>query len=114
MDEHVPNETYKYAKNYLEDNATNNAIIPVDIDKILVDSNMEDLVTKISSLAERVDDGDYRWKCKVCGKAAKVKQDIGRHIETHLEGVSHTCDQCGKVSRSSNSLVMHVSTYHRK
>ena len=110
----VPDAIYKYSEYSIEDNSTSNAILPVDFGKVLVDSNMEDLMTKIDSLAEKVDDGDFRWKCKVCGKLVKVKRDMGRHIETHLEGVSHTCNQCGKVSRSSNALVMHISTYHRK
>ena len=114
MDGSVFDETYRYSEHSIEDNSTSNAILPVDFVKVLVDSNIEDLVTKIDSLAEKVDDGDFKWKCKVCGKLVKAKRDMGRHIETHLEGVSHTCNQCGKVSRSSNALVMHISTYHRK
>ena len=55
------------------------------------------------------------WKCKVCGKMTKGSlTQMKRHVETHLEGVSHTCNQCGKVSRSGTALSMHVHIYHRK
>ena len=91
-----------------------NSVVPVGYGKMYMDTNMEDLKTKIDSLAQRIYEGVFKWKCTVCGKTTQNKGDIGRHMETHLEGVSHTCNQCGKVSRSSNSLVMHVSTYHRK
>ena len=51
---------------------------------------------------------DGLFKCFHCGKTSKTKQDIRRHIETHLEGVTHTCNNCGKVLRSSNALRHHV------
>ena len=86
----------------------------IDSAEMDVEPIMEDLKTKIDSLLERTNEGDFRWKCTVCGKKTKHRTDIRRHIETHIDGVSHTCNQCGKVSRSSNALVMHISTYHRK
>ena len=92
-----------------------NSVVAVASSNMLatMDSDMDELRMKIESMAERRDDGEFKWKCTVCGKATKLKGDIRRHIETHVEGVSHSCNQCGKVSRSSNALIMHVSTYHR-
>ena len=74
----------------------------------------EEVEAKIISLVEKVGDGISNWKCTVCGKIAKIKQNIKTHIETHLEGLSYPCNLCGKVSRTSNGLNLHISTYHNK
>ena len=81
------------------------------------DPYTEDLKVKISSMIEEVDDGINNRKCKVCQKTTKSgtqRQAMERHIETHIEGVSHTCNLCQKVSRSSSALWMHLSREHRK
>ena len=70
-------------------------------------------------MMERADDGENNWKCTVCGKAMKgrdslVKLHMRSHIETHIEGLSYPCNECGKVSKSSNALNVHVSRNHRK
>merc|ERR1712204_65082 len=52
--------------------------------------------------------------CKVCGKEGEMN-DIKKHIEAdHITGVSHNCNICGKISRSSNSLSVHKSREHRQ
>ena len=51
--------------------------------------------------------------CKLCGFTAKKPSAVKNHIETHLEGLSYSCQQCGKAFRSNNSLRNHKSTYHR-
>ena len=71
-----------------------------------------DLEGKISSMMESINDGEYRWKCTVCGKLGKKRQTTSRHVESHLEGVSHPCNLCDKVSRSSNALRVHIQSYH--
>ena len=50
------------------------------------------------------------WRCKVCGKEAKKTNIIG-HIEVHhiTSNVVHSCDICGKVSRSRGGLRRHKS-----
>ena len=77
------------------------------------DVTKEELEAKIISLIDQVEDGNTSWKCTVCGKTAKTKQDIKRHIETHLDGLSYKCYQCGKFSRSSNGLQAHISKDHK-
>ena len=55
--------------------------------------------------------------CTVCGKTAtgtQAKFIIKQHLETHQEGVSFNCQQCGKIFRSKHSLRTHVSKYHGK
>jgi hypothetical protein len=72
-----------------------------------IDSNpsIEDIKIKIDSLMVKDLEGVYR--CTACGKTNKgvaAKNNMKQHIETHFEGISHPCKQCGKVTRSRNSL----------
>ena len=53
------------------------------------------------------------WKCKLCGRTATRKDILRNHIETHLEGLSYPCQQCGKTFRSRHSYKKHVYVYHR-
>ena len=96
-----------------EDNYENKLMIPVESGRIVATGN-EDLKVKIASMMESTTEGDFRYKCTVCGKAAKDKTNMGRHVESHIEGVSHSCNICGKVSRSGNALRMHISNHHRQ
>ena len=93
----------------------------VEASKLIVaaNTNMEDLRVKLDSMMEKIEDGEYKWKCTVCGKANKgrtgiARQDMRRHIETHMEGLAYPCNQCEKISRSSRALIDHVSRHHRK
>ena len=92
----------------------NHAVVPVDGGKMIValDTNIED------SMMEIVDDGEHKWRCTLCGKTTKgqtaiARRDMRRHIETHMEGLSYPCNQCDKVSRSSNGFRQHVSNSHQ-
>ena len=50
--------------------------------------------------------------CKVCGKEAG-DSDMRRHIEaSHISNVSHSCDICGKTSRSRDGLRQHIARVH--
>ena len=59
----------------------------------------------------REDGGGYY--CKVCNYSKKVKRDVVKHIETHIEGLSYSCSVCTKTFRSRNSLDKHKSVYHK-
>jgi hypothetical protein len=72
----------------------------------------EDLRAKMNAMVEKIGPGNYR--CKVCGKTSKDKRCLRYHTETHLEGTSHPCNQCGKVFKTQNSITVHMSKYHRK
>ena len=92
-----------------------NIMVPVHSAKSLVtvDTELEDLEARINSMIEEVSDGINNRRCTVCGKTTKcgaARRAMTRHIETHIEGVSHTCSQCGKVARSLPSC---VSPYHK-
>ena len=96
-----------------------NSIVPFHAGPMNVSGMLtkEDFNSKIISLVERVNNGISNLRCMVCGKTTKVGssiQDMKRHTETHLEGASYPCNQCGKVSRSINVLRHHVSSIHSK
>ena len=106
-------------KTIIPDNIENHSIVPIEAVNIHVaaGTSVDALRVKLDSMMERIDDGDYRWKCTICGKTTKGEKssrDMRRHIETHMDGLSFPCNQCGTVSRSSNALNLHVSKYHRK
>ena len=95
-------------------NVESKPLVTFDTQMVLSEDITKDkLEAKKISLMEKVEDGINSWKCTVCGKTAKTKQNMKSHIETHLEGLSYPCNQCGKVSRSSNALKTHVSLFHR-
>ena len=69
-----------------------------------------ELAQKIEELTMKID-GVYT--CRNCGKTAKDKTHLTRHIETHIEGLEYNCSHCGKVCRSRNILTTHLRKYHR-
>ena len=94
----------------------NRSVVSMDTEKyyLSLNTSKENIEEKINSMMEPDREGNSKWKCTVCGKGARDRTDMGRHIETHIEGVSYPCDQCGKTSRSSMGLANHISKYHRK
>ena len=90
-------------------------LVAADAAKVIVNANMENLKGQINSMMERFTDynGENKWKCTVCEKVIKAQRDMGRHIETHIEGVSYPCHLCGAVKRSSNALRIHIQENHK-
>jgi len=54
------------------------------------------------------------WKCKICEKTAKTKQNIQKHAEIHIEGVMHTCVICEKTYKARHNLQIHITRDHSK
>ena len=73
--------------------------VPVDAGNLMspLDTNKEEFKVKLDSMMVKAENGEYY--CKVCGKASKNRGHIREHVETHIEGLSYPCNQCGKVSR---------------
>ena len=69
-----------------------------------VSSDGQDLDVQIKSMITRSDirsaNGQgFMAKCNICGKEGPFNT-MPRHVEAyHIEGVSHACDICGKISR---------------
>ena len=99
--DHHPVVAY-HDKNYLK----NNSQVLVDAGKAMVsvDPNLVDVKAKIYSMMEKFSEGTTNWKCTVCGKLAKDRANMARHIELHIDGVSYPCNQCGNTSRSGAGL----------
>ena len=96
------------AGSYIEDDT---AMVTIDTSENKITTTNEELDEKIRSMMTR---SDGQWHCNVCGKAGKTNQVIIFHIEAkHIEGVSHPCNQCGKMFRSRPSLAVHISNIHK-
>ena len=80
--------------------------------KVSFRDGSSELDQKIDSMMER---NDGAWTCKVCGKKDQLnKSNIKKHIEgIHLEASAHSCDFCGAIARSRNSLQNHMFRNHR-
>ena len=92
----------------------NKSLVPIDT---RVFNTTENIEAQKMSMIEKVEDGISNWRCIECGKMTKIGtqlKDMKRHTGTHLTGVSYPCNQCGKSSRSSHALTVHMSAYHRK
>ena len=78
------------------------------------DSSMDDVKLKVLENLEKDENGNSR--CKLCGTVMTGRNrnyNMKKHIETHIDGISHSCRICGKQFRSSNSLSVHKSIFHR-
>ena len=115
----IKQEKYLHQEIKVSTRVENNTMVENDGNKLFVpaDTTLEDVRNKIDSLMENVNERDQIWKCTVCGKETKgrnARTNLRGHIETHMEGLSYNCNQCGKNSRSSNALNIHVSRFHKK
>jgi len=54
------------------------------------------------------------WECKKCGKTKSRKGHIIQHAETHIGGMSHVCNLCGKTFSTRPTLRTHTSSYHSR
>ena len=88
------------------------AVVPNNQKEKYSSSGTENLTERIYSLIEK---RNGVWTCKVCGRtlAKNVPSDISRHAETHIQGLSYTCNQCGTVAKTSMVMANHVSRQHR-
>ena len=91
---------------YEQEVAKENVGIVSNIDT--TDTN--EIQMKIKEHTEKV---DGKYLCKVCNKSSSHKNNMRKHVETHFEGISYDCQQCGKTFRSVNSLGNHKSVYHK-
>ena len=81
-------------------------------------TSVDDVEQKVMEFLGENEIGDFLRK--LCGKVDKARyggqrksRNMKNHIETHLEGISFSCNLCGKQFRSRNSLNCHKSVFHK-
>ena len=82
--------------------------------KVFSESNetsTSEVESKFGELVTRGEDNLY--KCTVCEKKMGHKNNMRKHLETHLTGLSYDCQYCGKSFRFKNSLQCHQYTIHK-
>ena len=102
------------AKLPIENSIVNHQINHNETGAVPEGSSIEDVKMKVLEYYGKDEAGNSG--CKICGKVMRGKnhtQDMKRHIETHLDGITYSCRICGKQFRSSHSLRYHKSFYHR-
>ena len=76
----------------------------------------ESIVSSNSEVEEKFNEliviGDKMFRCTVCEKTMTHRGSMKRHLETHLSGLSYSCNLCGKTFRLSNTLANHKSLAH--
>ena len=72
------------------------------------------VITDMSKLNETIsqmfDKENNLYICNSCGKVAKSREHIVKHVEIHIEGLSYKCPSCDKTFKTRNSLQFHKST----
>merc|ERR1712126_67867 len=69
---------------------------------------------KINEYLKKCSDGSYM--CKICGKTGNNRnapQNLRNHIQTHLEGLSFSCNLCQKNLKSLRNLEQHKYSFHK-
>ena len=85
---------------------SNNEKIDEAINKSSIDEKIDE---EIDNLLEKTSDG---YRCKACGKRSKNQHDLRRHIESHLKGYSHPCNECDAVMPTRNARIVHMKKKH--
>ena len=81
-------------------------------------SNMDQQEIKDKISEYLIECSDKSYKCALCGKISfknsknTQKDNMKKHIETHLEGLAYTCPICQKECKSRNALALHKGKYH--
>ena len=72
---------------------------------------LEEEIAKIMKTTVGVDNTKW-FVCNECGKELKLKQQMKKHIETHLEGFCYTCKVCGTEKKTKAALYYHMWHHH--
>ena len=73
--------------------------------------NIDHIEEKVSEYLEKVDTSNFR--CTICGKESNRSRNMKNHIETHMEGLSFPCGNCGKIFRSRIQKQNHALRFHK-
>lgn len=66
---------------------------------------------EVKNLLSKIDD---LWICKVCCKTSPKFDNLRRHAETHVQGLSYQCKYCTKICPTQHKLWHHIRQNHRE
>ena len=91
--------------------STSVALVSVEADQL--DEQIKSLMTKTEKMMTSGNTNKAVFACNQCGKEGQW-QNIRTHIEANhiANNISHSCDICGKVSRSKDGLRKHKTKEH--
>jgi len=72
----------------------------------------DEVEQKIESMYQKQSDGGFA--CMMCGYFNKLKQNMQKHVETHIDTPGYLCNYCFKHFKTKNSLNTHTSQKHRE
>ena len=78
----------------------------------MIHSEGDDPTALIESVIQKIDNST--WQCNVCMKIQKNHSHAKEHAEIHIEGLSYSCDYCGKTCRTRGTLRHHKRAHIRK
>ena len=89
-----------------------NLVANGDFQEKRISTTDEQLGETIKSMMLKI---DGVWTCTQCGKTNNDLSNLRKHIEAkHIDGVSHSCDQCEKQFRSKGALYNHNSIHNKQ
>ena len=106
----VRKQRKKQRKSFVvKEDLSSSSVVSVDLDNSITEMTKQMILEKVEFRA------DGSAVCNICGKTAqgkRAREIMTQHLETHIEGISFSCENCGKSFRSKNSLRSHKSQKH--
>merc|ERR1712129_110684 len=89
---------------------------PSDMEELCADmsfdvnlnAQIENNITKTTNT-----EGLTGYQCTTCNKFSKNKQNLKKHVEIHMEGLSFPCQLCDRTYKTRNTFHSHMYTKHR-
>ena len=109
------------AEQFMEKKPTSTIANPTSKTISLNNADNNHITLLINDNLQELEGGHFR--CRICGqdstgmtktRKGDRKNNMKNHIETHVEGLSISCEVCGKEFRSRNSYSVHKSLYHKR
>jgi len=85
-----------------KENSDSNEIITKSLRTTNLKNKIMEGITKIDGL----------WHCTYCSKIFDTRARASEHVETHLDGFSHTCGICNKSTKTTKALKKHIERVH--
>ena len=106
----IPARSLKLNVNNSKPETESSSVAIVSVESDQLDKQIKSMMTRTEN---KVEPGNQRkpYACTVCGK-----EDWFSNIKSHIEAnhiasnISHSCDICGKISRSRHELRLHKKT----